>query len=78
MYPERVGTYKHFYDSQERDRGRISMRDDTNDVESIYQQYSSRVCQREPHDDRLRYFHEEYCDTRRLEDDQIDDSSHRE
>lgn len=78
MYPEHMQTCKPFYDFYERDRERISKQEETSDVGSIFQQYSSRVCQREPHVDRLRYFDEEYYGSCQHEDDQTDVSSHRE
>ncbi|XP_043680445.1 uncharacterized protein LOC122634949 isoform X1 [Vespula pensylvanica] len=78
MYPEHMQTCKPFHDFYERDRERISKQEETSDVGSIFQQYSSRVCQREPHVDRLRYFDEECYGSCQHEDDQTDVSSHRE
>ncbi|KAL2719595.1 DC-STAMP domain-containing protein 2-like [Vespula squamosa] len=78
MYPEHIQTCKPFYDFYDRDRERISRQEETSDVEPIFQQYSSRVYQREPHVDRLRYFDEAHYGSCQHEDDQTDGSSHRE
>ncbi|KAI4499686.1 hypothetical protein M0802_005256 [Mischocyttarus mexicanus] len=76
MYPENLLSYKPCYDLHERDHAKISKQEQTSDLERIFQPCSSRVYQRKPHDNRLRYYREKQFDSRQSEDDQTDDNRH--